>query len=723
VHSRNYSARVATAVEHLVLGIDFGTSNTVAVLRWPDGRSRPLLFDGTPLLPSAVLLDDRDALLVGREALHAARARPQSFEPNPKLRIDEGSVLLDEREVGVPALIGAVLRRVADEAERVAGHPTRVVLTCPASWGRRRREALVEAAQRAGLGWPALVEEPVAAARYFVQVHGSRVGLGAPAVVYDFGAGTFDASVVRRTEDGFDVLACEGLPDAGGLDIDAAIVGYLGAVYAGRFAEQWDRLERPQSTAERRARRMLWEDVRTAKETLSRSSQTLLAIPLLDEEVTLGREQLERLARPILDRTVAVTVAAVRAAGVRPSDIAGLFLVGGSSRIPLCATLLHTALGIAPTAIEQPELVVAEGSVLAGLVDTQPPETFVVPTDRIAPADPVSAMPAAPVSPQVDEPAPPDRRPTTTVRGVARVPAPDVAAQTEAVARAESLEGTEPAARMEPAARTEPAPRVEASSPTVAVMSSGPRGHPMWLRAGLTFLVLLIVALVLASVQRAPRAFEIGLLTPLQLPAYWVLPAQLLVMLVGVTPGAHGILAAASAWAALRYGALFAAGVAGGFGLGFAPYEFQTSQAWHAWWPRLAIVAGIGFVVAGVGALLAAFRQRAQRTQGGWQGYLVPVLAGLGLGLSSLANLNHSDEVFLGSFFGGRVAVDLARFFVFSVGAAVLLTAVALLASALRVLLPPSGPSASTRRWLIVGTGAALLVAGAATLVAGITSR
>jgi molecular chaperone DnaK (HSP70) len=89
-------------------------------------------------------------------------------------------VLLAEREISVVKLISAVLRRVADEADRVVGHATRVVLTCPASWGPRRRAILVDAAQRTGLDSPTLVEEPVAAARYFVDVHGSRLSVGAP---------------------------------------------------------------------------------------------------------------------------------------------------------------------------------------------------------------------------------------------------------------------------------------------------------------------------------------------------------------------------------------------------------------------------------------------------------------------------------------------------------------------------------------------------------------
>ena len=111
------------AAQRFRLGVDFGTSHTVAVLAWPDGTAQPLLFDGSPLLPSAVYADPSGALLVGQDAWHAARTGPQHFEPNPKRRIDEGLVLLGRRELPVEELIASVLARVAAEAVRVAGEP------------------------------------------------------------------------------------------------------------------------------------------------------------------------------------------------------------------------------------------------------------------------------------------------------------------------------------------------------------------------------------------------------------------------------------------------------------------------------------------------------------------------------------------------------------------------------------------------------------------------
>ncbi|MEH1124361.1 Hsp70 family protein [Micromonospora sp. CPCC 206061] len=344
------------------VGVDFGTSNTAAVLAFPDGRVRPLLFDGSPLLPSAVHADPEAGLLVGRDATHAARTRPDCFEPHPKRCVDDGTVLLGGESVTVGDLITAVLKRVAAEATRVAGGPvSEAVLTCPAAWGPRRQQVLRSAAAPV-FGDVTLVAEPVAAATWFAAVAGRRVPAGSSLMVYDLGAGTFDASVVRHGPDGFEVLATRGLPDAGGLDVDAAIVEAFGDTYGARDGEVWKRLVEPREPADRRASRTLWDDVRAGKELLSRAAHTTVHVPLFEDEAPLGREQLDRLAEPVLERTVAASRAVLDDAGVAPEDLAGLFLVGGSSRLPLAAALLHQRLGVAPTVVEQPELVVAEGS-------------------------------------------------------------------------------------------------------------------------------------------------------------------------------------------------------------------------------------------------------------------------------------------------------------------------------------------------------------------------
>ncbi|GAA1025980.1 hypothetical protein GCM10009557_02010 [Virgisporangium ochraceum] len=389
------------------LGIDFGTSTTVACLRWPDGRTRPMLFDGSPLLPSAVFLTDDNRLLVGRDAQHSARVDPARYEPNPKQRIDEGSVLLGSTEVPVTTLIAEVLRRVRAEASTAAGGAAfEVTIACPAAWGEHRKRTLLDAAMAAGLQAPRLVPEPIAAASYFDAVVRDQNRPAGNLVVYDLGAGTFDVSVVARAAGGFEVRVSDGLADIGGLDIDAAIIGFLGAI-ADDSESVWARLEQPTTPPEKRARRQLWDDVRTAKEMLSRSSSTVIFVPLLERDLPLGRAQFERLVRPLLERTVVTTKSAIRRAALAESAPLDVFLVGGASRVPLVATLLHRALGVAPTAIEQPELAVAEGCIAdlrsPGFAATQPPPAPAPVSGAGLAASPVSGpsgqLPAQPYSP------------------------------------------------------------------------------------------------------------------------------------------------------------------------------------------------------------------------------------------------------------------------------------------------------------------------------------
>ncbi|WP_090792157.1 Hsp70 family protein [Asanoa ishikariensis] len=347
------------------LGIDYGTSNTVAVLVQAGREPRTVLFDGSPLLPSGVCVDGTGRLLVGRDAWHTALSVPAAFEPFPKQRIGDGAVLLGDREVPVGELIAATLSRVGQEASRIAGSPvTSVTLSFPAAWGTQRRRVLSEAAEQV---FPVveLVAEPVAAAKLFAGVAGQAVPVGRSAVVYDFGAGTFDVSVVRRGPAGFEVLASEGRADCGGLDLDAAIVRRLGSTVGLLSPEIWSRLVDPSSTADRRASRQLWENARTAKEMLSRATSALLHVPLLDTDVTLGREELDELTAPLLASTVEATHAAISSAGIVAADLAAIYLTGGSSRMPAVSTALHRAFAVVPLLVEQPELVVAEGSVRA----------------------------------------------------------------------------------------------------------------------------------------------------------------------------------------------------------------------------------------------------------------------------------------------------------------------------------------------------------------------
>src|SRR5439155_22288823 len=168
------------------------------------------------MMPSAVFATEDGSLVAGREAERRARLDPARFEPNPKRRVDEGTLLLGDRVVPVTDALAAVLRKVADETTRqLGGAPAdEVRLTHPAQWGPVRRTGLLSAARQAGMGSNlVLVPEPVAAAAHFASFPGQHLAPGQALAVYDLGAGTFDVAIVGATQNGFTVLAEAGLPD------------------------------------------------------------------------------------------------------------------------------------------------------------------------------------------------------------------------------------------------------------------------------------------------------------------------------------------------------------------------------------------------------------------------------------------------------------------------------------------------------------------------------
>ncbi|GAA2626121.1 hypothetical protein GCM10010399_66970 [Dactylosporangium fulvum] len=385
------------------IGVDLGTSNTVAVLRWPDGRTRPLLVDGAPIMPSGVYVDEYGRLHVGRDAARMAGLDPSRFEPNPKRRIDEPTVLLGDREIATVDLLAAILAAVARAAVEAVGFLPTAVLTYPAAWGSRRRDILATAARRAG--WPPvmLVPEPVAAARYFADVLRRPVPVGSALAVFDFGGGTLDIAVVRNDNGRFSVVGAGGIEDLGGLDVDAALVEHLGLVIGETAPDTWTALQNPATTSQRRDRRLFWDDVRGAKEMLSRTTVAPITVPGRDQAIHLTREELDKVIEPLIRRAVWETGAVIQQAGLRGDQLAGLFLVGGSSRLPLAARLLHADLGIAPTVLEQPELPVAEGALaelapVGGGFGAAPGQYQ---TESLSPSSamPVSGQPPAPAAP------------------------------------------------------------------------------------------------------------------------------------------------------------------------------------------------------------------------------------------------------------------------------------------------------------------------------------
>ncbi|WP_439661876.1 type VII secretion-associated protein [Lentzea sp. HUAS TT2] len=354
----------------LHVAVDFGTSSTCVAISAHGREPQVVVFDGQPLVPSAVFAAADGTLFVGQEAERQAAVDPARYEPHPKRRVDEGELLLGSTVLPVVDVVRAVLARAVGEARRVGGGAPvdLLVLTHPADWGTVRTRVLLQAAR--GLGRElVLVPEPVAAAVFHSASH--SIPDGAALAVLDLGGGTVDASVVARAGKSFRVLSAKGDPSFGGADVDQALLEHVGSLVSAKDPEAWRQLVEGREMADRRKRRVLRQDVRGAKETLSRHAYTDVPMPPPFPDAHVTRSDLEQLITAPLSRAAALAAAAVRDAGLQPHQLAGVFLVGGSSRIPLVARMVHEQIRVVPTSIDQPETVVARGALRAVSLDPE----------------------------------------------------------------------------------------------------------------------------------------------------------------------------------------------------------------------------------------------------------------------------------------------------------------------------------------------------------------
>ncbi|TDQ05775.1 type VII secretion-associated protein [Labedaea rhizosphaerae] len=358
------------------VAVDFGTSSTCVVVSVDGREPQVVVVDGQPLMSSALYLAPDGTLFVGQEAERHAALDPSRYEPHPKRRIDDGQLLLGNSVLPVTAAIRAVIGRAVAEARRVAGGAPvdQLVVTHPADWGGVRATVLRSAASTFARS-VILVPEPVAAAVFHAASFARQEQGKDTLAVIDLGGGTVDVSVVRRVPQvgqriapGYQVLATRGDPNFGGADIDQLIVEHIGRQVSGTDQEAWDHLVAGRDLPDRRRRRVLWQDVRNAKETLSRHTYTDIPLPSPFPDVHLTRADLENLIAKQIAGTVDLANAAIAQAGLNTAELAGIFLVGGSSRIPMVARLVHQRCHLIPTILDQPETVVARGALRATAV-------------------------------------------------------------------------------------------------------------------------------------------------------------------------------------------------------------------------------------------------------------------------------------------------------------------------------------------------------------------
>ncbi|MDQ1423490.1 MAG: hypothetical protein QOD72_988, partial [Acidimicrobiaceae bacterium] len=345
------------------LGIDIGTTYTAAAIVEDGQASIVPLGDRAPVVPTVVFLREDDEILTGDTANRRAATEPGRVARQFKRRVgDTTPLLLGGSPMSAQALMGKMLRWTLDHVIQMqGGPPDHVTVSHPANWGAYKLDLLGQAIRMAEMGETTTLSEPEAAAIYYASTQ--RVEPGETIAVYDLGGGTFDAAVLRKTEDGFTILgAPEGIEHLGGIDIDEAVFAHV----AGALGGALDGLDADDPMAQAGVAR-LRSDCVDAKEALSTDSSSSIPVLLtnVQAEVRITRDELERMIRPFLTDTISALRRALRSAGVEPEGIKTVLLVGGTSRIPLVSQMVSESLGRPVSVDAHPKHAVALGAALA----------------------------------------------------------------------------------------------------------------------------------------------------------------------------------------------------------------------------------------------------------------------------------------------------------------------------------------------------------------------
>jgi molecular chaperone HscA len=378
----------------VAVGIDLGTTNSVVAVS-QDGATAVLRDEeGSGLVPSVVAYAADGSAIVGELARQLLLDRPEVVVSSIKRLMGRGvgdlkalagtlpyEIAAAADETGkmvrveiagrtlTPVEISAdILRALKDRAEAQLGSRVdRAVVTVPAYFDDAARTATRDAARLAGLEVLRLVNEPTAAALAY-GLDNDAEGVYA---VYDLGGGTFDLSLLNMQKGVFQVLATGGDSALGGDDFDHAV--------AARFlAERAERLgEKRLTTSETKLALMAG---RIAKECLSGQQGGEWSIEVDGTRTLhrLDRSALEELLAPLVDQTIAICARVLEDAGVRPDEVRGVVLVGGSTRMPLVRRRVAELFGRQPLAHINPDEVVAVGAALQAEVLTRGSETLLL---------------------------------------------------------------------------------------------------------------------------------------------------------------------------------------------------------------------------------------------------------------------------------------------------------------------------------------------------------
>ena len=347
-----------------VIGIDLGTTNScVSVVE----NEAPVIIPGTSgsmTTPSIVAFTKKGERLVGESARRQAVTNPERTISSVKRHMGtEGSVRIDGTEYKAQTISAMVLMQLKKDAEDFLGEPvTEAVITVPAYFNNIQRQATKDAGRIAGLNVKRIINEPTSAALSYGLNHGEPQKV----MVYDLGGGTFDVSVIEIGEGVIEVLATAGDNHLGGDDFDERITQWL----LRRFKDE----HKVDLSRDFAAMQRIRDAAEQAKKELSISDSSHIMLPYLTEhrgeqlhmDLTLTRTQFEDLVRDLIDRTAEPVRSALNDAGIAPSELGRVLLVGGSTRIPAVQEKVRMLTGKEPSKNINPDECVAKGAAILG---------------------------------------------------------------------------------------------------------------------------------------------------------------------------------------------------------------------------------------------------------------------------------------------------------------------------------------------------------------------
>ncbi|HEV8699862.1 MAG TPA: molecular chaperone DnaK [Candidatus Polarisedimenticolia bacterium] len=372
-----------------IIGIDLGTTNSVVAIM--EG-GKPVVIpnaEGSRTTPSVVAFTEKSELLVGQVAKRQAITNPENtifsikrFMGRRMEEVTEEMKMVPYRVVAGPAnavrvrirgkdhspeqISSYILQKMKQSAEDYLGEKvTRAVITVPAYFNDAQRQATKDAGRIAGFEVERIVNEPTAAAL----AYGLDKKKDEVIAVYDFGGGTFDISILEVGEGIVEVKSTNGDTHLGGDNIDQRIVDWINAEFK---KDQGIDLSK-----DRMALQRLKETAEKAKCELSTVTETEINLPFITADASgpkhlqmkLSRAQFERLAGDLFERSLPPVAQALKDAGLKPSDIDEVVLVGGSTRIPKIQELVRQYFGKEPHRGVNPDEVVAIGAaVQAGVL-------------------------------------------------------------------------------------------------------------------------------------------------------------------------------------------------------------------------------------------------------------------------------------------------------------------------------------------------------------------